>query len=119
MTERKLIIDRLKTHATVKNVVPFGTKTLPTPPYVVVTIEPTDLGYTRARVNAHYPPDNFDALELYTRKDTYNLLSYQVLTSVDGRRIYVEPIGIGPQVTSNTDTTISQEAVFRFAEIPF
>lgn len=128
MTDSQLIVAKLKTHATYKNVVPFGSG-LPAVPYIVVKIESTQLGYTRARVIAHMAAGKtvngvvevgqVGPLETYVRKDAYGLLAYKTLTDTDGRRIRLEPIGIGQLVTTNSDGTISQEATFRFQEVPF
>lgn len=118
MTDSQLIVAKLKTHATYKNVVPFGSG-LPSVPYIVVRVEPTQLGYTRVRVIAHMAAGQIVPLETYVRKDAYGLLAYKTLTDTDGRRIRLEPIGIGQLVTTNSDGTISQEATFRFQEVPF
>lgn len=118
MTESQMIVTALKTHATVKNVVPFGSSPLPAPPYTVVKLEPTELGYTRVRVSSHWPVNQTIAMEEYCRKGAFDLLAYQALTN-SGRRIVLKPLGIGPVVTANSDSTISQEAIFRFAEIPY
>lgn len=118
MTDSQLIVAKLKTHATYKNVVPFGSQ-LPTAPYIVVRVEPTQLGYTRVRVTAHMAQGQQVFLETYVRKIAYDLLAYKTLTETGVRRIRLEPIGLGSVVANNSDSTISQEATFRFQEIPF
>jgi len=118
MTDSQLIVAKLKTHATYKSVVPDGSD-LPSPPYFVVRIEPTQLGYTRARVTAHMAKGQQVLLEMYCRKDAYDILAYKTLTDASGRRIRLEPIGISQLLPVSSDGTISKEATFRFQEIPF
>lgn len=118
MTESQLIVAKLNTHATIKKNVPFGSSPLPAAPYRVVKLEPTELGYTRVRVISHWPVNQTVAMEQDCRKDIFDLLAYTPLTG-SGRRIVLKPQGIGPVVTTNSDSTISQEAIFRFAEIPY
>lgn len=120
MTDSQLIVAKLKTNANTaqRNVVPFGSA-LPSVPYFVVRVEPTQLGYTRVRVNAHMATGQIGPLETYVRKTAYDLLAYKTLEETGVRRIRLEPIGIGQLVTTNSDSTISQEATFRFQEVPF
>lgn len=113
-----IVVARLKTHATVKNVVPFG-DTNPAPPYVVVTAEPTGQGFTRLRVNVHHNVGQVAFLDQYSRVDAFNLLAYQQLTGSGGRRIELIPQGRGAVVNTNSDKTISQEAVFNCPEMAY
>jgi len=112
-----LVVAKLKT-GSVKNVVPFGSAPpLPSPPYVVVKEEPSNLGYTRYRVIAHFSPGQVLPLRTYCRKEAYNLLAYVELTGSAGRRNTLSPLGPdGTLTTTNSDGTISQEAVFTMPE---
>ena len=116
-----IVVAKLKT-GSVKNVVPFGSK-LPAPPYVVVKEEPTGLGYTRYRIIAHFlgPSKDTEAqimpLRTYCRKELYDLLAFVELTGSRGRRFILSPLGPdGTLTTTNSDSTISQEAVFTMPE---
>ncbi len=118
MNDSQIIVTKLTTHATLKNVVPFGESPLPAPPYSVVKVEPTGLGYTRVRVIGHYAVNQSAFLETYVKKDVFDLLAYKLLT--DGtRKITLEPLVPGQLVTANSDSTISQEAVFRLPEMAY
>ena len=116
-----LIVAKLKTHPTVKNVVPFGSA-LPSAPYVVVKGETTSFGYVRYRINAHYAQGQQKFMEAYIRKDVYNLLHNVLLSdTVDTTRVYIiraDPENsIGQVVTNNSDGTISQDRIFRAPEV--
>lgn len=122
MTDLEVIVTKLRTAPsttiTGAKVVPFGSSPLPSPPYAVVKQEPTGLGYSRIRVIGHFAVNMQSLLETYVRKTVYDLLAYEALTG-SGRRIVPKPVGIGQLVTTNSDSTISQEAVFQLPEIPY
>ncbi len=116
-----LIVAKLKTHSTIKAVVPFGSA-IPGSPYTVVKAETTPNGFVRYRVNAHFQPGQQMAMDTYIRKDVYALLHNVLLSGVgaDTRKyiIRADPDqSIGQVVTSNSDGTISQDRVFRAPEI--
>lgn len=112
-----VIVAKLKT-GSVKNVVMFGSAPpLPSPPYDVVREEVTNLGYTRYRVISHFSPGQVLPLRSHVRKEIYQLLAYVELTGSGGRRNTLFPLGPdGTLTTSNSDGTISQEAIFTMPE---
>jgi hypothetical protein len=113
-----LIIAKLKT-GPIKAVIKFG-ETMPSAlTYAVVIEEPTQFGYTRYRVNAHMQPGQQDALRLYCKKTVFDLLAYIEMTGSEDRRFELKPLGISKVVTTNTDKTISQEAIFSLPEMSY
>jgi len=114
-----LIVDKLKT-GPVKAVVPFGYAT-PAGTYTVVKEEPTGLGFTRYRVIAHMSVGQTSALRTYCKKTVYGLLAWTPIvgTGPDTRRCVLTPLGIGQVVTTNSDGSISQEAVFSLPEMSY
>lgn len=114
-----LIVTKLKT-GPVKAVVPFGSAT-PAGTYTVVKEEPTGLGYTRYRVITHMAVGQSAALRTHCKKTVYDLLAWTPIagTGPDTRRFTLTPLGIGQVVTTNSDGTISQEAVFSLAEMSY
>jgi len=114
-----LIVTKLKT-GPVKAVVPFGS-TIPAGTYTVVKEEPTGLGFTRYRVITHMAVGQSDALRMHCKKTVYDLLAWKPIkgTGSDTRVCVLTPLGIGQLTTTNSDGTISQEAVFSFAEMSY
>lgn len=104
------IIARLKTES-VKNVVTFGVKKLPEPPYVVVKPE-TAPGGRRFRVIVHFEAGQQIQLEDYMRTVLALLSEYQDTS----RHGCVNRLGRGAItsdiVTGNRDDSISMEAAF-------
>lgn len=116
-----LVVAKAKTHANVKNVVPFGYTPLPSPPYLVVKWEPTAFGFLRWRLIAHFEANQQIFMEQYVRKDLYLLFHNVMLTATLPDRSYIlraDPEqSIGAFSSSNSDGTISQERIFRAPEI--
>jgi len=113
-----LIITKLKT-GPIKAVVKFGEAMPSALTYVVVIEEPTQLGYTRYRINAHMQPGQQDALRLYCKKTAFDLLAYIEMTGSEDRRFELKPLGIGKVIIANSDKTISQEAIFSLPEMSY
>lgn len=113
-----IIVAHLKT-GSIKNVVPFGSTPLPAPPYVVVKEELTGLGFTRYRTIAHFAAGQGSAMRTYAKKTVFDLLAYVELTGSGGRRFCLTPLGPGAVSTANSDSTISQEAVFSLPEMAY
>jgi hypothetical protein len=112
-----IIVARIKT-GPITAVVPFGSA-IPAGTYVVVKEEPTNLGYTRYRIIAHFAVGQSAAMRTYCKKTLYDLLAYQDLTGSSNRRFTLTPLGPGAVSNQNSDGTISQEALFRMPDIEY
>ncbi len=108
-----VIVARLKT-GSIPDVVPFGTSTLPAPPYVVVKPERDAIGRGRAfRIVAHAAPDQQIFLQDYVFEELSDLLDGYTaesrlgnLNQVLSEQDWTDLIG------NNDDGTISMERVF-------
>jgi hypothetical protein len=105
------VVAMLKT-GTVKNVVPFGSKT-PAPPYAVVKGEYEGGFGRRFRIIAHMAVGQQTFLEDYIRSEVATLLDGATLTSRHGNvnKLELEE-EFGDIVASNDDGTISMERCF-------
>ena len=114
-----LIVKKLKT-GPIPAVVPFGSAT-PGGTYTVVKEEPTGLGYTRYRVITHMAVGQTAALRTHCKETVYDLLAWTPIvgTGPDTRRCVLTPLGVGQLTTTNSDGTISQEAVFSLADMSY
>jgi hypothetical protein len=104
------IVAQLKT-GTIKNVVPYGTATMPAPPYVVVKPErdPLKRG-VMYRVIGHVAPGAQVALKAYMLTELHGLLHGVTLTTLSGAVNKLKVQEFLPDVISgNDDKTISQE----------
>jgi len=107
------IVEQLKT-GRVKNVVPFGSKNLPEPPYIVVKPESDPLGRGRAyRIIVHMSPGQNIFLEDYVRNDISVLLDDFAATTRNGNynKIYTEQ-EYDDIIIQNDDKTISMGRIF-------
>ena len=96
------------------SVIEFGSSSNPSAPYVVVRQEGGVF-----RVNTHFLPGQESALRLYVRKDLQNALYAKTLDDSGSKfRLFCQPDDLpGLIINSNDDGTISQERLFRKAEI--
>jgi hypothetical protein len=110
-----LVVSKLKT-GTYKNVIPFGYP-IPSPIYLVVKEEPTNLGYTRWRIIGHALPNQLMLLRTYMRKDVRSLMLGPIAgTGLDLRYMVIEELPgetMGSLSVISDDGTISLEAIFR------
>lgn len=107
------IVARLKT-GSIPNVVPFGTSTLPAPPYVVVKPERDTLGRGRAfRVIPHVGPDHQVFLEQYLFEELSTLLDgYKADSRLGNYNQVLSEDDWTDLIGNNDDGTISMERVF-------
>ena len=108
-----VIVARLRT-GSIPDVVPFGTSTLPAPPYVVVKPEKDALGRGRAfRIIPHAAPDQQVFLQDYLFEELSTLLDGYTTDSRLGNRnqVYSEN-DWSDLIGNNDDGTISMERVF-------
>lgn len=114
------IVERLKTGA-IKNVVPYGTASLPAPPYIVVRPEEDALGRGRLmRVFIHMSPGQQIFLEDYAFNTVPTLLDDYDADDRHGN--YNEVLATpeyGDIVTNNDDGTISMERRFLVPQVMF
>lgn len=114
------IVERLKTGA-IKNVVPYGTASLPAPPYIVVRPEEDALGRGRLmRVFIHMIPGQQIFLEDYAFNTVPTLLDDYDADDRHGN--YNEVLATpeyGDIVTNNDDGTISMERRFLVPQVMF
>lgn len=99
----------------IKNVVLFGTKNLPSAPYVVISQrkDPLDRGIIFT-INAHYPLDYQLFLEDYVRTELVSLLDEFKATTRHGNYKILELLESETQVRPiiNDDETISMSRSF-------
>ncbi len=114
------IIDRINSYSISVsqpvNVVEFGGTELPSPPYVVVKMEPDAAGRgTAFRIIAHFQPGQQKYLRKYIRGIIGNALDGFSAASDDGNynELQVDFDAMPSQiVTVNDDRTISSERLF-------
>jgi hypothetical protein len=108
-----VIVARLKT-GTIPDVVPFGTSTLPAPPYVVVKPERDALGRGRAfRIIAHADPDQQTFIQDYIFEELSDLLDgYTAETRLGNQNQVYSEDDFSDLIGNNDDGTISMERVF-------
>ena len=107
------IVARLKT-GSIPNVVPFGTATLPAPPYVVVKPERDALGRGRMfRVIPHAGPDHQEFLSDYIFNELTALLDgYTAESRLGNFNKVVSEQNWTDLIGNNDDGTISMERMF-------
>lgn len=107
------IIQQLKT-GKIKNVVPYGSKNLPAPPYIVVKPERDLLDRGRAfKINVHMSPGQQIFLEDYLWNDLSVLLDNFGTTTRHGNynKIYTEN-DYDDIIVQNDDKSISMGRIF-------
>lgn len=107
------IVARLKT-GSIPDVVPFGTSTLPAPPYVVVKPERDALGRGRIfRIVAHAAPDQQVFLQDYIFEELSTLLDgYTTDSRLGNRNQVLSEEDWMDLIGNNDDGTISMERTF-------
>ena len=104
-------VERLKT-GTVKNVVPFGVSTMPSPPYVVVKPESAQNG-RNFRIIPHFGVGQNILLENYVFNELSTLLKNFVTTDRNGNNVKIKDAEEYTDIVcENDDSTISMERVF-------
>ena len=114
------IIDRIDSYSTSVsqpvNVVEFGVGSLPSPPYVVVKMEPDGAGRgTAFRIIAHFQPGQQKYLRKYIRGVIGNALDGFSATSDDGNynELQSDFDAMPSQIIAvNDDKTISSERLY-------
>ena len=111
------VIEQIKT-GSIKNVVLYGAKALPSPPFVVVKEEPIGGRGTHLRVFTHMLPGQQKFLRTYNRKELLNLLEDFEATSDDGNHnIVLTEESIGPIILDEESGTISTWRLFLIPDL--
>jgi len=111
------VIEQLKT-GSIKNVVLFGAKTLPSPPFVVVKEEPVSGRGIHVRIFTHMLPGQQKFLRSYNRKELLDLLDNFEADSEDGNHnIILTEDSIGPIILDEESGTISTWRLFLIPDI--
>ena len=115
------IIDRIKAYCTSVskpvNVVEFGVDKLPAPPYVVVKQE-QGINGTDFRIISHFKPGQQKFLRAFNRTTIGQALDDFKATSETGvyNILYSNALGVGGNIITNSDGTISLERVYNMPD---
>lgn len=113
------IVAKLKT-GQITNVVPYGVKTLPAPPYIVVKTETAPGNQRRFRVIVHMQPGQQTFLEDYVFNAVSVLLKSYEDDGRHGNHFQLdEGLEYNDIVANNDDGTISMERVYYAPKLLF